>query len=173
MTEKKLSDIQVKKLYSSIPGDIFQALTEIQHNGNSRYIPMLVDVLHSTKEAEIRKQIIKILSEVKHSDAVPEIIQAIENEKYADIQEILIRICWENGLDYTNYFSTLIDILINGDYMTAFEAHTVIESTEGNLSETSALEYINTLKSALINASDERKILIHSIIQFLPSIIKA
>lgn len=173
MAENRLDDLIVKKLYSNYLTDVIYALNEIQEKGNSRYIPLLVDVLHSSKENEISELILKILSEAKHPDIVPELIKAIEDEKYINEQEELVRTCWENGLDYTNYFSTFVNLLINGNYMTAFEAYTVIENTEGFLSDTSAKEYIATLQNAIFDANDERKILIQSIVHFLPSIIKA
>ena len=134
---------------------------------------MLIDTLNNNNNDDIQNKNVKLLSEIKHKDAVTELVKAIENDKYLKIQRSLISACWENGLDYTPYLSTFIQLLINGDYMTAFEAFTVIENSEGTLSETSMNEYLQQLRSALNNANDERKHLIHQIIQYLPSLLKA
>lgn len=172
MVQNKVNDQLVKQLYSDNATLIEQALIEISETGNSNYIPMLIDVLHFQDNDEIKEKVITILSEIKHTDAVPKFIEAIEDKKYAEIKEKLVRACWENGLDFTNYFSTFIDLLINGEYMVAFEAYTVIENTEGHLSETSTDEYLHRLKVALPHASIDRQTLIHEIVQFLPSLIK-
>ncbi|MDA3817010.1 MAG: HEAT repeat domain-containing protein [Prolixibacteraceae bacterium] len=172
MDNKKVNDSIIKKLYSNDSTQVSNALDDIKLNGNSNYIPILVDVLHKNENQETIDKILKILSEIKHTDAVPELIKAIENEKYANIHEMLVRVCWENGLDFTNNFSTFIDILINGDYMTAFEAFTVIENSEGTLSETSADEYINSLNKEIENVPKDRATLIKHTIEFLPSLVK-
>lgn len=173
MTTKNLNDIILKNLYSNTELLVLKAIDEISENGNSDYLPALIDILNSHKSDTVKNNIIKILSEVKQTNAVPIIINAIENPKLSNIKETLVRVCWENGLDYTNYFSTFIDLLINGDYMTAFEAYTVIDSTEGTISKTSSQQYIEQLKDALPSVGEERQTLIHHIIQFLPGIVKA
>lgn len=171
MTDKKLNDNIIKKLYSSSNTDTIQALNEISEQGNSAYIPSLVDILRTNQENEIGDKTYKILSEIKHTDAVPALVKAIEESKNDPVQEALIRVCWENGLDFTNYFSTFIDLLINGEYMVAFEAYTVIDSSEGKISKTSLDEYLNTLKEAISNVAEDRQTLIHHTIQFLPSLL--
>jgi hypothetical protein len=45
-------------------------------------------------------------------------------------QEKITTACWENGLDYKNYFPVFVDIVINEDWETGFEAFTVIENME-------------------------------------------
>lgn len=173
MTNNKLNDQLLKKLFSANESDILFALNEIQEKGNSAYIPSLIEILNTSENQAVKNNTTTILSELKHTDAVPVLIKYIEDEKYSSIQETLVRICWENGLDFTNYFSTFVDLLIKGDYMVAFEAYTVIESTEGTISATSAKELIGTLKEALPTATSERQTLIDHIINFLPEIIKA
>jgi len=172
MDNKKIDDNIIQNLYSNSSIQINNALDEIKLNGNSNYIPILVDFLHENENQDTVNKIVTILSEIKHTDAVPELIKAIENDKYANIQEILVRACWENGLDFTNYLSPFIDILINGDYMTAFEAYTVIINSEGTISETSAEEYINLLNKEIENVPSDRATLIKHTIDFLPSMVK-
>lgn len=165
------SDTIIKKLYSNNPQKSIEAIDEIAANGNCSYLPMLIDTLLNNENIEIKHKITTLLSEIKHKDAVNELIKAIENPKYLPIQETLTRVCWENGLDYSPHLSTFVKLLINGEYMTAFEAFTVIENTEEKITEASMNEYLQQLRSALDNASDDRKTLLHGIIQFLPSLI--
>lgn len=172
MTTKNVNDALISKLYSNNELEMLAAIDEIKQSGNSEYIPMLVDQLEKNKNSEVIQKINRLLSEVKHTDAVPILVAAIENVESDVTSEQLVRACWENGLNYTNYFSTFIDLLINGGFMLAFEAYTLIENTEGHLSETSAKEYIDQLKGALNDATDDRKTLLHSTIQFIPSLIR-
>jgi hypothetical protein len=172
MDNKKVKNNIIQELYANDSTKINHALDEIKQNGNSNYIPLLIDLLHKNEDQVIVDKILKILSEIKHTDAVPELIKAIENEKYASIQEMLVRICWENGLDFTNHFSTFIDILINGDYMTAFEAFTVIENSKGEISSTSADEYISTLSERINDVPADRATLINHTIEFIPTLVK-
>lgn len=167
-----INDTIIKRLYANNTAQTISAIEEISQSGNSQYIPMLIDTLNNSNNVDIQNKIVKLLSEIKHKDAVEELVKAIENDKYLKIQRALISACWENGLDYTPYLSTFIQLLINGDYMTAFEAFTVIENSEGMLSQTSMNEYLQQLRSALDGANDERKHLIHQIIQYLPSLLK-
>lgn len=172
MTDYTIEKKQVELLFSTNNSIVLETLDRISEMGNRLYLPILIDVLQINNDIEIKEKVIKILSEVKHNDSVPELIKAIETEKYRDIRETLIRICWENGLDYTNHLSTFMEVLIQGEYMEAFEAFTVIENSEGHISEVSSKEYISMLKAALPNVSDERQTLIHRIIQFIPSLIR-
>lgn len=167
-----INETIIKKLYSNSATLAISAIEEISQSGNSHYIPMLIDTLNNNTDPYIQKKIHILLCEIKHNDAVNELVKAIENKKYSNIQQTLISACWENGLDYTPYLSTFIKLLINGDYMTAFEAFTVIENSEGTLSEKSMNEHLKQLRSALEKIEDERKHLIHQIIQYLPTLLK-
>lgn len=168
---QKVDEIVIKNLYSNKLNKALEAVEEIAQTGNSQYIPMLIDVLSQNENEEVSERIIKLLSEVKHTDSIEPLVKAIETEKYANIQEVLVRSCWENGLDYSNYLSTFVELLIYSEYMVAFEAFTLIENCEGKISETSAQEYLDRLRKALNSATNDRKTLLHHIIQFIPSLI--
>ena len=172
MKTNKLNDNLIKNLFSNNDKIVLETIQEISENGNSEYLPGLIELLNTHENETIKETIIKVLSEIKHSNAVPFFIQAIEDKRLDGIREILVRSCWENGLDYSNYFSTFIDLLIHGNYMVAFEAYTVIDSSEGTISKASSQEYITRLKDALPSVGEERQTLIHHIIQFLPGLVK-
>lgn len=173
MDTKKLNNNLLKNLYSNNESIVLAAIKEISETGNSEYLPALIELLNNHESDEIKDKVAKVFSEIKHTNAVPYLVKAIEDNRLAGIREVLVRTCWENGLDYTNYFSTFVDLLINGDYMVAFEAYTLIENSEGTLSKASAMEYISRLKEALASVGEERQTLIHHIIQFLPGLVKA
>jgi hypothetical protein len=168
-----MNELIIKKIYSTNQQTVISAIDELGQSGNSSYLPMLIDLLHSTLDNEVGERIITLLCELKHPDAAKYLVDAINDPKYLTIRETLTRTCWENGLDYTAYFGTFIRLLINSDYMTAFEAFTVIENSEEKIANEQVQEYLHQMRSALQTASDDRKILLHRIIQFLPSLIKS
>lgn len=173
MTTKKLNELWLKNLYSNNDEAVLQTIEKITETGNSDYLPALFDLLKTHQNEEVKRSISELFSTLKHTDTVPLLVQAIKDDKLSSIREILVRACWENGLDYANHLSTFVDLLIHGDYMVAFEAYTVIENCEGKISKVSMLEYLDKLRDALASAGEERQTLIHHIIQFLPSLVKA
>lgn len=173
MDTKKLNTNLIKNLYSNNESIALGAISEIAETGNSEYLPALIELLNSHESNKIKDKILKVLAEIKHTNAVPFLIKAVEDKRLKAIREDLVRICWENGLDYTNYFSVFIGLLINADYMVAFEAYTLIENSVGTISKASSQEYISQLKDALASVGEERQTLIHHIIQYLPSLVKA
>lgn len=164
---------------NSIIGDLFSAnetivletLKEISFNGKTHYIPVMIELLHSTNSSEVKNSIIKILSELKLTNAVPVLIDAIKDPKFKNEQEILVRICWENGLNFSPYLSTFVDLAIHGDYMTSFEAITVIENSDGKISEEEVQLLTSTIERSMDKIGAERKVLLTNIINFLPTLI--
>jgi hypothetical protein len=170
MSINKREEELINNLLSNKLPLVIETLEEIKYAGNSKLLPFLIDLFHVSKNGEIKKHINGILSELKHSDAVPIIIEAILNEKYSDEQEMLVRSCWENSLDFTSYISVFIDLAIHGNYMTSFEAFTVIENLEGTISDEETKKSLSLLQDGLSCALNERKVLILELIQFIPKL---
>jgi hypothetical protein len=170
MNFSKVEEQYINNLLSSNQQLQSETLEEIRISGSSKLLPFLIDLLHVSKSEDIRVQVYGILSELKHSDSIPILMDAIQNEKYGSEQEMLIRSCWENGLDFTPYISVFVEIVIHGDYMTAFEAFTVIENLEGSISKEEIEKLISLLQNGLSNALNERKVLIQELIQFIPKL---
>jgi hypothetical protein len=173
MSEIKISkkdERLINNLLSKNQQVVIDTLEEIREDGTITLLPFLIDLLNSTKNEEISKQLYALLCELKQTGSTAIILDAINNEKYAGIQETLLRICWENGLDYTPYLSTFVNIVIHGDFMNSFEAFTVIENMEGTLSPEIAQSMVDQLQSALSEASIEKKSLIFDLIRIIPAI---
>jgi hypothetical protein len=170
MNFSKKEEHYINDLLSSDQQIVVDTIEEIKYSGSSKLLPFLIDLLHSTNNDEVKKKVYSILSELKHSDSIPIIIEAIRNKKYLPEQEMLIRSCWENGLDFTPYISIFVDLVIQGDYMTAFEAFTVIENLEGFISVEDIDNLLSKLEKMLPTALEERKVLISELIQFIPKL---
>jgi hypothetical protein len=166
----KKEENYIKNLLSENQEIVAETIEEIKIEGRSTLLPHLIDLLLSSNDEAVKKQLYNLFCELKQPDSIPVLIDAIKNEKYAPIQDVLIRTCWENGLDYTPYLSILVDIVINGEFMNAFEAFTVIENMEGTIQPELIEEQISIVKAAIPGATVEKEPLMADLIQILPAI---
>ena len=121
---------EYSNLHSPDPGIVLSALERIKESGNEGYLTILFDLLLSGPDTEVRKEILSILGSVKIKHATTLLMEAIEDSRYLAIRKELLTACWQNGLDFTPYFPALIQIIIESDWETAFEAFTIIENSE-------------------------------------------
>lgn len=167
-SSKKLNKEIISKLQSNDSELVSETINQLSETGNSAYLPFLIELLHSTGNQEIKKQITRLLAELKHSDAVPLIIDAIQNKHYANELQYLVSACWENGMDYSAHLPLFIDLVIENDFMVAFEAHTVITNMTGKISKATCEQESRKIKEAILTAGEEKKNLLLDLLDFLP-----
>ena len=170
-TEKtpKINNKTIDKLNSENSNTAIQAISELKETGNAHYVPVLIELLHSTNNPEIKSNITLLLAELKQSDAIPLIIDAIENKKYANELKQLVSACWENGMDYSLHLPLFIDLVIEHNLNVAFEAYTVITNMSGKISQAIAEKESRKLKEAMLVANSQKKELMHDLLDFLPA----
>jgi hypothetical protein len=149
---------------------VIETLEELRVSGKATDIPLLIELLHLTPNPEIKSKITDLFANLKESDAIPLIVEAIQNQKYAPELKELVASCWENGLDYSNYLTLFVDLLIDGEFMVAFEAYTVVVNMTAKIDQTKIDVEIDRLEEAMKTATDQKKALILDVIDFLPSI---
>lgn len=149
---------------------VIETLEELRVSGKSADIPFLIELLHLTQNPEIKSKITDLFANLKESDAIPLIVEAIQNQKYAPELKELVASCWENGLDYSNYLTLFVDLLIDSEFLVAFEAYTVIVNMTATIDQAKIDIEIDRLEQAMQNATDEKKALMLDVIDFLPSI---
>jgi len=160
----------LKGLESSDSLNVIEALDELRVSGKVTDIPVLIEVLHLTHNQEIKSKIIDLLANLKESDAIPLIIEAIRNQKYAAELKELVASCWENGLDYSSYLTLFVDLLIETDFTVAFEAYTVIMNNEHQIEHSIIDHQIERLQIALATTSEMKRQLLIDVIDFLPGL---
>jgi len=149
---------------------VIETLEELRVSGKVSDIPFLTELLHLTSNPEIKSKITGLFANLKESDAIPLIVEAIQNQKYAPELKELVASCWENGLDYSNYLTLFVDLLIDSEFLVAFEAYTVIVNMTAKIDQVKIDAEIDRLEEAMKTASDQKKALILDVIDFLPSI---
>ena len=160
----------LKGLQSADSLKVIDTLEELRVSGKVSDIPMLIELLHLTQNPEIKSKITSLFANLKESDAIPLIIEAIQNQKYAPELKKLLACCWENGLDYSNYLSLFIDLLIESDFMIAFEAYTVIVNMTFRIDQAKIDSELERLEQAIHVATDQKKELMREVVDFLPSL---
>jgi len=164
----KISQDTITNLQSSNAELVNETINQLSESGNSAYLPFLFELLHSTSNDEIKRRIARLLAELKHSDAIPLIIEAIKNKAYTKELQYLVSACWENGMDYSEHLSLFIDLMIQHEFMIAFEAHTVITNMTGKISAATCEQESTKIKNALAQVSEENRQMLEEVLEFLP-----
>ena len=160
----------LKGLESADSLKVIDTIEELRNSGKASDIPLLVELLHLTQNPEIKSKITGLFANLKESDTIPQIIEAIQNQKYSPELKELVACCWENGLDYSNYLSLFVGLLIDNEFEIAFEAYTVIMNLETQIDQQIIDQEIDLLEQALSSAPEQKRQLMLDVIDFLPSI---
>lgn len=160
----------IKEFQSEDTVRVLETLEELRVSGKVTDVPMLIELLHQTQSREIKSKINSLFANLKESNAIPVIIDAIQNPKYAPELKELLACCWENGLDYSNYLSLFVDLLIESDFVIAFEAYTVIVNMTERIDQKKIDTEIGRLEQAIQGATDQKVELMREVVDFLPSI---
>jgi hypothetical protein len=59
---------------------------------------------------------------------------------------MLVSSCWQSGLDYADYSSDFAGLFLTGDYMTAIECFTVIESSVHKMTRAKKNEIVKMIR---------------------------
>lgn len=157
-------------LYSVDPVVVIESIEKLRSLGRVSDIPVLVDLLHSSHDLDVKAKISGLLATLKDTAAIPEVIAAIQNPKYLPELKVLVSSCWESGLDYSRYLSLFVDLLIGHDFLVAFEAYTVLMNMEIKIDQQLIDIEIDKLESVVSASNEQKRILILDVIDFLPSI---
>jgi len=165
--QNKVNTDTLHNLQSSNADVVNETIEQLSESGNSAYLPFLFELLHSTNNDEIKRRIARLLAEIKHSDAIPLIIEAIQNKTYDQELQYLVSACWENGMDYIDHLPLFVDLMIEHDFMVALEAHTVITNMTGKIAMVTCEQEIQKIETALPSVSEDKREMLLEVIEFL------
>jgi hypothetical protein len=146
--ENKKNKELVAKLNSGNSKLIFEALKEIRENGTISIIPHLFDLINENTSDIIKKDIVRLICDIKEQNAAPLLVDAILTRKFGEDTSDVIAIFWQSRLNFSNYLPVFIRVFIKEDYQTAIEAFTVVESSISNMSNEIQQECMDILKTA-------------------------
>lgn len=153
----------LKKLTSNEPQLLNEAIDWIKENGDLSMVNPLLDLLESTTDHPTNTAIINTLVDIKENAFREILTNRIKKTTTSTFKALLLRICWESSLDYSGNIDLFTEIFMKDDFMTAFEAFTVIENMFHNLDEEKQNQIKNTLQSAHLD--EEKKIIMEGIMQ--------
>ena len=160
----------LSNLKSTNPEFVLRTVDKIRESGNSFVMEGLIELLHNTELPEIKKSILNLFSELKNIESIPAIIAAIKNEKYTNERKELVASCWQNGLIFNDYLPVFIDLVINEEFIVAFEAFTVIENMYGRIEDEIIDAEIIKIKNALKNTSEQKAYLLNGLLEVIRDI---
>lgn len=167
MTDEKSIILLSKSLKSNDITEVLSSLNQIRVSGDSKIIFNILDLLISNPPIEISKAIIELLNEVKNQSVAEIIVKALEEERFIPIRKELIASCWSSGLDYSKYLNFFVDIFISSDFIIAFEAFTLIETFDNQISKEIIDPLIDKLKGNMNSMPDSKKSLLHELVHLL------
>jgi hypothetical protein len=142
-----------------------QAIREIREDEDFSIVPDLVDVLLHARDPYLITRLTTLLADVKEAEVknilVSKLVEAGEEEGRAN----LLRVCWESAIDFSEYLEIFADLLIDGDYITAIEASTVIENLNGDIPAGTRTRVVERLKNA--PARGDRSFLVEDAVHYL------
>lgn len=168
------NDERTARLYynlkSNDPEIVLQTIEEIRETGSSAQFSGLMELLNETENQDIKKHILTLFSELKSTDTVPLLMEAIQNKKNADELKELLSCCWQNGLNYSSYLPFLVDLVINEEFLVSFEAFTVIENMYGIIIEEIIDLQVSKIHNALTTANEQKKYLLNELLEIIQNI---
>lgn len=156
MTSEKIDNKIKENLFSTQPRIVISAINSVKEKGNKFYIPMLFDLLNSNPEKEITDEINKLLSTVKDKETTETFIEAVTDKKYKSVRKLILTACWQNGLDFSNYLPVFVDVIINDDWESAFEAFTIIDNLESLPEQNTVKKTTIKIEAAMENATEQK-----------------
>jgi hypothetical protein len=127
---KELEHILSKENFVKINGSIKSLRDESPFRGA---IGLLVAFYNESDNSSVKRLIKEFLNDLKDQSSCEEVIAEIKKELKPETLRMLVSSCWQSGLNYSGYSADFADLFLSGDYMTAIECFTVIESSVQNL----------------------------------------
>lgn len=149
---KKVLEL-LKKLNNEEPKEVIKAIKSLKVHGNESSIEPLVFLHSKTANNAIKGEIEDLLNTIKSTKVPPFVIKCLGNESYQNSHQALLCSIWSSNLDYTNYFTEIVDTAIKGGLMEAMECLTIIDNIDSTLSEEKILDAIVNLNSYLNDES--------------------
>jgi len=162
MTQAKVSQkLQsiLNNLHSKDEKKVSKAIKDLEAHGNAHAIKSLAEALLNSDSEMNKREIIELLSSLKDTSTVVEMIEVLSDKMFLPIRQQLLTTIWNMKVDFSNYVDDFVEIAVNGDFMEALDCLTIIENLEGPFMEENILECQLHLKNYLDQpgAKDEQK----------------
>ena len=146
-------------------------IEQIRTSSDIQIIPFLVELLAEERVDDEKKEaILTLIMDIKHHDAPKLLVQGIEKLKGTDQLQPYLSALWQNSLSFAPYIDTFVDIALTADYLTAYDAFTVIENSCSEASDETLDAAILKLKNGYAAEDESKKPMILELIKVLEDI---
>ena len=159
------------KLNSGKPTDIIAAIKKLREVGNVNYLPDLFGVYDASLSELVKKELSNFICDLKDASAAPYIVHFLEGIELEEDREWFMSCCWQSRVDFCKQSGFFVDSIISGSYQTSIEAFTVIEDCLDKIGQEELALHIQSLKNALSEMDDEKRIFVKVIIDSLQAVL--
>jgi hypothetical protein len=156
-----------KKLNTGDEKTVIDTLKEIRTKGDSQIVPLLFNVLRTSKWKSAKHEVVSLLSQVKDTKAVPAIINEVKHSNLGHYEASVLAALWESGLDYSEHGVVFAEKFINSNFSVALESFTVLEQSIPDMSDEDTRTCITLLKQHVAEIPKEKHELCMELIHML------
>jgi hypothetical protein len=151
--EKKQAAL-LADLRSTDTKKVMSALKNTADDGTGDFIVPLLELYRDTPSEEIRERVSELLSSLKVSEAEDIFIDALEDERFIEQRGAILSFMWNSGFQAAEAIDTITRCALEGDYMTAIEAMTLLDSLTQEPEEESLYQALIEIRAFLEKHKD-------------------
>jgi hypothetical protein len=140
----KQHQLKVSQLLSDLNSGnetkIASAIKAFHVHGDATVILPLVKVWQHGLSSENEALMMELFVGLKDSTCIPALMEVYRNAEFHAMKRKLTAAFWNSKLDFSEYLSDFVLYAIEGDFLDAFEAITLIEQFESSISESAVME---------------------------------
>ena len=170
---QKLSSTELRiQLMSSDESIALNAIEQLKINGKASAISPLLEVLASSSHESMKKEAREMLSAMRVKNAEEELVQALFDSKYINIQVDILQFLWSNGFSAAGQLHVLVEVAVKNGFQGMLEFMSVLEVEEGVYSEEEQLGAMSFLRSTTQeNFTREEKIIFNDILRTIETLV--
>ncbi len=107
---------------------VLKAVKNTRSKGTEQIIPSLFTAFERGSES-VQEEIRKLLGELKSTSTMEPLIDQLGSDN-EECRKLALSAIWSSGLNANDYIDEIVQVAINGSFMEAFEALTIIENLE-------------------------------------------
>lgn len=160
----------VQMLTSMDDGTVLTALHQIRNSGSVRILPYVIDLLKNELKEKLAEHILQFIAEIKTQDAVPVMIESLNDLEKTPYFARYLSACWQSGLDFSTHIIRFTEIFVRSDYETCLEAFTLIEESLYNATEDARIKCLQHVKNANSKIEQEKYPLYQELIRIIQEV---
>ncbi len=131
------------------------ALGRTEELGDASHIRPLLMAFRDLADGRLKEDLRETLSTIKLSDAESIYMDALEEEDFQSIYGDILAFTWNAGFQPVDSVDLITQRSLEGDYMTAVEGYTLLDSMNGPLEEESLLQALVLVREFMLKHKEE------------------